>query len=132
MKILFVFFAISTLSINALAENNTKSFLCIAEHGSAVTKDAKGKLSSYSGVADNKYIVNKSNGLRHFGIDANWLNECEFDDSGRPTWCEYPGESWGGVFMMDQDNTFVINSVNPTPDMKGTNYYTVIGKCSAL
>lgn len=115
------------------AADQGAAYLCIAEKGAAVTEKSAGGFGAFSGDADNKYIVGKQTGLRAFGVDADWLSQCNYDESGRPVWCEMPGDSWGGVFMMDNDGSFVVMSLSGDPKgQKGANYYSVIGKCSRI
>lgn len=107
-------------------------FLCISEQASYITNDKVEGLSSNSGPLDKKYLITRGLGLREFGTDTPFLDECLYDDAGRPTFCEYSDGRWGGNFMMGSDNVFSLSGLLSDEDQSYYNYYWVIGRCASL
>lgn len=114
------------------ASSSKKSLLCIAEKAGQVVNDGSGGLTADSGIIDDKYLVTPDIGFRKFGVDAKWLSKCNYDENGRPIWCEYPGPEWAGTFILEKDNTFVLSGMNGGLKKGEMHYYWLIGRCSSL
>lgn len=114
-----------SLSTSVLAD----AYICTAKYAAGVTEKNDDVTQAQSGEYDKKYLVDER-GFRPYGEDKITLSECSFFD-GRPAFCEYPGDRWGGLFMLSSNDVFTYFSV-----IAGTSgvleALVVKGKCSRM
>ena len=96
-------------------------------YAAGVTEKDDEVTRAQSGEYDKKYIADEQ-GFRPLANDELVLSECNFVD-GRPVKCEYPGDGWGGLFLMSSNKVFTYFSVvaGQSGDLEAL---VVKGKCS--
>jgi len=98
-KILIGFF-LFVLGNEAMAD----TYMCTAKYAAGITEKDDDVTQAQSGEYDKQYIADEL-GFRAVGQDKVKLSKCRFID-GRPTFCEDPGDSWSGFFMLSSNRVF--------------------------
>ncbi len=129
-----IFSCMAVMSVYAQDTEVTpkQSYLCIVEKAAEVTSDKDANFEASSGAYEKKFLVTPEAGVKEFGTEFGILEACNYDSTGRPLFCEAPGESWAGTFIMDEDNTFVLSGMAFLGDQEAKAFHWFIGKCSSI
>lgn len=119
----------------ARAEPERASWLCIAEEAVFVNVgDGSSILDSGTIQVPNnyKYLLDSEKGLRKFGSDNKYLDECWTGEDGRPTLCEKSGIGWAGTFTLNNHNIFSLWTMGSWDAESHIYNAIIVGRCSEL
>ena len=111
------------------AAANADTWVCVGEY-MAVVADKGGEVIGAQGseVEDSEQFIIDETGLKQLGEDYILFGSCQFDDTGRPMFCEGKDENQWGKFRMVSNHLFTLVTVSVGDD-SATYDVTIKGKC---